>query len=121
MRLVGLAAAIAAILSSGASQAQLSGAERSNFLGGFNRACMAGFRRNPMMAGVPTRSAASICGCVGRHIAETVDYSETWTQYKIGESPKIPPEVQDAMMEGVQYCIGRRSDGFAPMKVVPNH
>lgn len=121
MRSLGVAAMAAFLLSSGVGHAQLSGAERSNFLASFNRGCMMGFRNNEMMAGVPARSAAAICGCVGRRIADNVDYGDTWSRYKFGGSPQTPPELRDAMMEAAQYCVSRRSDGFAPMKVTPNH
>ncbi|HEY1561724.1 MAG TPA: hypothetical protein VGF71_12685 [Caulobacteraceae bacterium] len=120
MRLIGVVAAMAVVLSSSVSKAQLRGAERSNFVTGFNRTCIAGFRSNQMMADVPSRSAASICGCVSRRVADTIDYRDTWSRYKVGSGPQVPPELRDAMMEGVQYCISRRSDGFAPMKVTPN-
>ena len=121
MKLVSVVAAMAVVMASGASHAQLRGPERSNFLTGFNRACMAGFRSNQMMVDVPSRSVTSICSCVSRRVADTIDYSDTWSRYKLGSSPQVPPELQDAMMEAAQYCVSRRSDGFAPMKVTPNH
>jgi hypothetical protein len=121
MRILSLAAMTALVLSTGVGHTQMVGAERRNFLAVFQPSCVRGFRSNEVMAQLPAGSAAAICSCVGRRMADTLDYSDTWARYKMGGSPQMPPEVRDAMMESVQYCASARSGGFAPMKVTPNH
>ncbi len=127
MRSLGVAVAVALMLSTVVGHAQMTGADRANFVTMYRHNCLTSFRSDERFVGVPTRTYAAICTCAGNRIASTLDYAQTWSHY-IGPAAGYPqtreetPEMQAAESDAVTFCVSRHSGGgYNGMSVTPNH
>jgi hypothetical protein len=122
MRLVGVVAAMAIVLSSAVSHAALTGPERANFIVKFRQVCFRILRDDPRGAGVQSRTFSTICACAGSRIADQVDFSQLFAGTDLATGrPKFDPQVwQDLGGESIQYCLNRHGGYMPGMIVTPN-
>ncbi|HEY1415699.1 MAG TPA: hypothetical protein VGF42_07420 [Caulobacteraceae bacterium] len=123
MRILGIAAATALVLSSGVGHAALTGPERATFLAQWSRICAPGLNRDPRFSGVSPRTFASICACAGPRIADQVDFSEMFarTNAASGQRPQLDSAwLQDVGQDAVYYCLNRHGGYMPGVTVTPN-
>jgi hypothetical protein len=123
MRLIGVVAAMAIVLSSAVSHAALTGPERATFLAQWRRICAPGLSRDPRFSGVSPHTFASICACAGPRIADQVDFSEMFVKSNpaSGQQPQLDPAwIQDVGQDALYYCLNRHGGYMPGMTVTPN-
>ena len=121
MRILRIAVAAAAVMSSSVGHAALTGAERSNFLANFRQVCFRMLREDPRGSGVQSHTFSTICACAGSRIADQLDYTQLFASSDANGRPKFDPQLwQDLGEESVQYCLNRHGGYMPGMNVTPN-